>query len=105
MKLLKETAEICYDAVNEIKCITCPHKPEGSFFMMVKLDVSQLSDIRDDVDFCSKLAKEESVILLPGKSLGMENWLRITFASEPPTLKQGLERVKSFCRRHQSQAN
>lgn len=105
VKLLKETAEICYDAINEIKCITCPHKPEGSFFMMVKLDVSQLSDICDDVDFCSKLAKEESVILLPGKSLGMENWLRITFASEPPTLKQGLERVKSFCRRHQSQAN
>lgn len=105
VKLLKETAELCYDAINEIKCITCPHKPEGSFFMMVKLDVSQLSDICDDVDFCSKLAKEESVILLPGKSLGMENWLRITFASEPPTLKQGLERVKSFCRRHQSQAN
>ncbi|KAF7102446.1 hypothetical protein CFC21_103580 [Triticum aestivum] len=105
VKLLKETADICYDAINEIKCITCPHKPEGSFFMMVKLDVSQLSDIRDDVDFCSKLAKEESVILLPGKSLGMMNWLRITFASEPPTLKQGLERVKSFCRRHQSQAN
>ena len=105
VKLLKETAEICYDAVNEIKCITCPHKPEGSFFMMVKLDVSQLPDICDDVDFCSKLAKEESVILLPGKSLGMGNWLRITFASEPPTLKQGLERVKSFCRRHQSQAN
>ncbi|EMS57206.1 Nicotianamine aminotransferase B [Triticum urartu] len=105
VKLLKETAEICYDAIDEIKCITCPHKPEGSFFMMVKLDVSQLSDIRDDVDFCSKLAKEESVILLPGKSLGMENWLRTTFASEPPTLKQGLDRVKSFCRRHQSQAN
>ncbi|KAE8820334.1 nicotianamine aminotransferase A [Hordeum vulgare] len=74
-------------------------------FIQVKLDVSQFSDICDDVDFCSKLAKEESVILLPGKSLGMENWLRITFASEPPTLKQGLERVKSFCRRHQSQAN
>ncbi|CAM0910543.1 unnamed protein product [Alopecurus aequalis] len=105
VRLLKETAEICYDEINEIKCITCPYKPEGSFFMMVKLDVSQLSDISDDEDFCSKLTKEESVILLPGKALGMENWLRITFATEPPTLKQGLERLKSFCRRHQSQAD
>lgn len=105
VRLLKETAEICYGEINEIKCITCPYKPEGSFFMMVKLDVSQLSDISDDVDFCSKLVKEESVVVLPGKALGMENWLRITFATEPPTLKLGLERLKSFCWRHQSQAN
>lgn len=105
VNLLKETAEICYGEIKEIKCITCPHKPEGSFFMMVKLDVSQLSGISDDEDFCSKLAKEESVILLPGKALGMENWIRITFATEPTTLKQGLERVKAFCRRNESQAN
>uniref|UniRef100_A0A0D9WQF8 nicotianamine aminotransferase n=1 Tax=Leersia perrieri TaxID=77586 RepID=A0A0D9WQF8_9ORYZ len=102
VELLKETAEICYGEIMEIKCITCPHKPEGSFFMMVKLDVSQLLDICDDVDFCSKLVKEESVVLLPGRALGMENWLRITFALDPPRLKLGLERVKSFCQRHQS---
>ncbi|KAF0904623.1 hypothetical protein E2562_035922 [Oryza meyeriana var. granulata] len=28
-----------------------------------------------------------------GRALGMENWLRITFALDPPRLKQGLERV------------
>jgi len=32
----------------------------------VKLDISQLSDISDDVDFCRKLAKEKSVMVLPG---------------------------------------
>ncbi|KAL6848494.1 hypothetical protein ACP4OV_021788 [Aristida adscensionis] len=104
-QLLKETAEICYDEIKEVSCITCPYKPEGSFFMMVKLDVSQFSDIRDDVDFCLKLAKEESVMLLPGTALGMKNWLRITFATDPPILKQGLARVRSFCRRHQSNVN
>ncbi|TVU09031.1 hypothetical protein EJB05_42471 [Eragrostis curvula] len=105
VNLLKETAEICYDEIKEMKCIICPNKPEGSFFLMVKLDVSQLTDISDDVDFCRKLAKEESVMLLPGTALGMENWLRITFATEPPKLKQGLERLKYFCQRHQSQNN
>ena len=88
IRLLKECAEICYSEIKEIKCITCPCKAEGSFFMMVrqievpfyiawkkigwqpilqvKLDKSQLSDISDDVDFCRKLAKEESVMVLPG---------------------------------------
>lgn len=37
--------------------------------MMVKLNISLLKDIRDDIDFCFKLAKEESVILLPGDKI------------------------------------
>jgi len=32
----------------------------------VKLDVAMFEDIKDDVDFCVKLAAEESVIILPG---------------------------------------
>lgn len=34
----------------------------------VKLNLSLLEDICDDIDFCFKLAKEESVIILPGKN-------------------------------------
>lgn len=34
--------------------------------MQVKLDLSLLEDITDDIEFCFKLAKEESVIFLPG---------------------------------------
>ena len=32
----------------------------------VKLNPSLLEDIIDDLDFCLKLAKEDSVIVLPG---------------------------------------
>jgi len=32
----------------------------------VKINFSQIKDIIDDMDFCAKLAEEESVILLPG---------------------------------------
>ena len=34
----------------------------------VKLNLSQLRDITDDIDFCFKLAKEESVVILPGET-------------------------------------
>jgi tyrosine aminotransferase len=30
----------------------------------------------------------------------MKNWLRITFAVDPTLLEDGLERVKSFCKRY-----
>ncbi|XP_078176734.1 nicotianamine aminotransferase 1-like [Carex rostrata] len=99
--VLRDTAEICYNKMNDIKCITCPHKPEASMFVMVKLNLSYLENISDDVDFCSKLAKEESVIILPGSALEMKNWLRITFAVEPTSLVVALERLESFCKRHE----
>ncbi|KAK1268821.1 Nicotianamine aminotransferase A [Acorus gramineus] len=66
----------------------------------VELKLSLLNGIEDDVDFCCKLAREESVIILPGSAVGLKNWLRITFAVGPSSLEDGLGRLKSFCERH-----
>lgn len=100
IEALRETADICYNTIKEIPCITCRNKPEGSMLVMVKLNVSLLDDINDDLDFCLKLAKEESVMVLPSVTVGMKNWLRIPFAVEPSVLQDGLERIKAFCQRH-----
>lgn len=100
LNLLRNSADLCYDKIKETRGITCPHKPEGSMFVMVKLDLSWLDGIQDDLDFCCRLAKEDSVIVLPGSALGMKDWIRITFAMDVPTLENALERIKSFCQRH-----
>ncbi|XAR55539.1 Tyrosine transaminase [Bertholletia excelsa] len=98
--ILGDAANKCYDRLKEIPCITCPQKPEGSMSTMVKLNLLALEDINDDMDFCIKLAKEESVVVLPGFAVGMKNWLRITFSVEPSLLEEGLERLKTFYSRH-----
>ncbi|KAI8023840.1 Nicotianamine aminotransferase 1 [Camellia lanceoleosa] len=100
VNLLREVVDVCYNRLKEIPCITCPSKPEGSMFVMAKLNLSILEDIKDDVDFCIKLATEESVVVLPGVAVGMKNWLRVTFAVEPSSLEDGLGRIKAFCPRH-----
>ncbi|CAH9104476.1 unnamed protein product [Cuscuta epithymum] len=98
--MLKLTSDMCFDKIQEIPCLTCSHKPQGSMALMVKLNLSLLRDISDDIDFCFKLAKEESVIILPGLAVGLKNWVRITFAAEPSFLEEALDRIKSFARRH-----
>ncbi|CAN0915180.1 Nicotianamine aminotransferase 1 [Linum grandiflorum] len=98
--LLKEAADSCFDRIKDVPCVSCPMKPEGSMFVMVKLNLETLEDIEDDVDFCIKLAREESVIVLPGMAVGLKNWLRVTFAVESSALEDGLDRMKAFCRRH-----
>ncbi|KAI3941948.1 hypothetical protein MKW98_009158 [Papaver atlanticum] len=100
INLLREALDICAEEIKEIACITLLNKPQGSMFVMVKLNTSLLKDITDDLDFCIKLAKEESVIILPGVVLGLKNWLRITFSIDIPSLKDALRRIKSFCDRH-----
>ncbi|PSR96377.1 Aminotransferase [Actinidia chinensis var. chinensis] len=105
INILKQSSDICCDLIKEIPCITCPHKPEGSMAVMVKLNLSLLKDISDDIDFCFKLAKEESVIILPGLTVGMQNWIRITFAVESSSLEEAMGRVKSFYHRHSNQQN
>ncbi|KAI4325129.1 hypothetical protein MLD38_030552 [Melastoma candidum] len=98
--VLREAADICDAKLKEIPCINCRNKPEGSMFVMAKLDLSLLDGIKNDIDFCLRLAKEESVIVLPGVAVGLKDWLRITFAVEPSSLKDGLSRIKAFCKRH-----
>ncbi|CAO2814484.1 unnamed protein product [Amaranthus hypochondriacus] len=100
VNILRQDADICYNKLQEIPSITCPNRPEGSMFVFVKLNLSLLHDIKDDLDFCIKLSKEEKMIVLPGAALGMKNWLRIMFALEPSILVQGLERLQTFCLRH-----
>ncbi|XP_031106908.1 probable aminotransferase TAT2 [Ipomoea triloba] len=98
--MLREAADSCYAKLEDIPCLSCPYKPEGAMSMMVKLNVSLLEDIDDDMDFCVKLAKEELVLVLPGIALGMKNWIRITFAVELASLEDGLKRLKAFWTRH-----
>ncbi|CAN6558194.1 unnamed protein product [Malus baccata var. baccata] len=98
--LLKQSSDICCDRINEIPCLTCPSKPEGSMAVMVKLDLSLLEDINDDIEFCFKLVKEESVIFLPGTAVGLTSWIRVTFAADPSSIEEALRRTKSFYQRH-----
>ncbi|KAF3444080.1 hypothetical protein FNV43_RR13770 [Rhamnella rubrinervis] len=100
INIMRETSEFLYDTIKAIPCLTCPHKPEGSMAVMVKLELPLLENISSDLDFCLKLAKEESLIILPGVAVGLKNWVRITFATDLPTLEDGLGRLKAFCERH-----
>ncbi|XP_027342895.1 probable aminotransferase TAT2 isoform X2 [Abrus precatorius] len=100
LNILREAANIFYDGCKEIPSLTCPYKPEGAMAAMVKINFSEIKDIIDDMDFCTKLAEEESVILLPGTTVGLKNWVRISFAVDTSDLAAGLSRIKAFSLRH-----
>nr|KAJ0185955.1 hypothetical protein LSAT_V11C900504310 [Lactuca sativa] len=83
LSILKNTSDICFRKIQEIPCLTCPEKPQGAMAIMVKLNVSLLKDISDNIDFYFKLAKEESVILLPGLTVGLKKLDSCNFCCRP----------------------
>ncbi|KAG0503423.1 hypothetical protein HPP92_003495 [Vanilla planifolia] len=105
IEALRKSSELCCEKLQEIDCVRCPSKPEGSMSLLVELNLSSLDGIQDDFEFCCKLAKEESVIVLPGTAVGLKNWLRVSFAVELSSLDDALDRLKSFCRRHRKKTH
>ena len=44
--------------------------------------------------------RQDPPFAFSGLAVGLKNWLRITFAADPSSLEEGLERIKSFYYRH-----
>ncbi|CAH8359954.1 unnamed protein product [Eruca vesicaria subsp. sativa] len=97
---LSQNVDMTFDALKEIPCLVCPKKPESCTSLVAKLDLSLLEDIRDDVDFCMKLAREENLVLLPGEVFGMNNWVRISIGVERSMIEDAFVRLKGFFTRH-----
>ncbi|GJY50273.1 tyrosine transaminase family protein [Tanacetum coccineum] len=67
-----ECADYCNEGLKDVPGVTCPTKPAGAMCVMVKLDMSVFKDIKDDMDFCVKLAREESVLFLPDSECALK---------------------------------
>ncbi|CAN6904353.1 unnamed protein product [Brassica oleracea var. botrytis] len=97
---LRHNVDLVCDRLKDIPCVVFPKKPESCTYLLTKLELSLLDGIKDDIDFCVKLAREENLVFLPGEALGLKNWMRITIGVEAHMLEDALERLKGFCTRH-----
>lgn len=70
--------------------------PQGAYYVMV--DVSGFK-VKDDIEFCTWLAREVGVGAVPGSSFfreGINNYIRFHFAKSEDTLTQALNRLESL---------
>jgi aspartate aminotransferase len=66
--------------------------PQGAFYMFCGISQTGLNSM----DFARRLLEEEYVSVIPGGSFGMDDHIRISFATSIDELKKGLDRIEKW---------
>jgi len=82
---------LAHALLNQIEGISVL-KPEGAFYLYVNTKAIE----NDSMKFCAKLLEEKGVAVVPGVGFGSEGYFRLSFATDDATIKDGIERIRSF---------
>jgi aspartate aminotransferase/aspartate/glutamate/aspartate-prephenate aminotransferase len=96
----RERRDYVVDRLRSLDGVRCP-MPEGAFY--VYPDVSAFfgastpggDTIEDSSDLCFYLLEEHHVALVPGTAFGVDDGLRISYASSMDDLETGLDRIEA----------
>lgn len=83
-----------YQRISEMPRLRCL-KPQGAFYLFVDISKTGLSS----VEFCDRLLEEEKVATIPGKAFGMDDHIRLSYATDLATIEKGLTRLAKFVER------
>ncbi len=69
-------------------------RPTGAFYAYVNIAATGLSSLV----FAERLLEEKQVALIPGKAFGTDDHIRLSYATDIPTIERGLARLADFVR-------
>ena len=83
-------------ALNDLPGITCV-KPDGAFYCFPEVHVAMRQlDCPSDIVFATALLEQARLAVVPGSPFGGEGHVRVSFATDLPTLEQGIARLRAF---------
>ncbi|MCT8976795.1 pyridoxal phosphate-dependent aminotransferase [Clostridium sp. CX1] len=96
----KKRRDYMVDKINSIDGLSCI-KPEGAFYVMV--NISRLFgkkvdgiEIKDSMGFSDLLLEKQKVAVVPGIGFGLDNYVRLSYATSMENIKNGLDRIENF---------
>ena len=85
------------EGIDEVSFI----KPQGAFYIMVDITYfigKSINGIKinNSIEFAKILLEEEKVAVITGAAFGLENFIRLSYATSMEVIEEGLDRIKSF---------
>jgi aspartate aminotransferase len=99
----RERRDLVVDLLNQAPGISC-HKPEGAFYVFPNIAgcLGKVSEggrrIDTDTDFVAALLEEKHVATVQGSAYGMSPYVRVSYATDTASLREGCARIQAFCR-------
>ncbi len=83
-----------YELINTIDGLSVI-KPDGAFYLFI--NIKEVSS--DSMKFAKELLAEEGVAVVPGIAFGAEGYIRLSFATDIDTIREGIKRLENFIKR------
>lgn len=76
-------------------------KPNGAFYVMINIEKffnKELNGkkITNSLDFSEILLEEDKVAVIPGAAFGLDNYIRVSYATSMELIEKGLSRIEEF---------
>lgn len=86
------------EKINSIDNISCL-KPQGAFYIMVnieKLIGKNINgfEIKDSLTLAEYLLNQAKIAVIPGAGFGVDNYIRLSYATSMENIKEGLDRLE-----------
>ncbi|WP_346937996.1 pyridoxal phosphate-dependent aminotransferase [uncultured Clostridium sp.] len=96
----KKRRDFMADRINSINNLSCV-KPEGAFYVMVNISkvLNKEVDgkiIKDSLTFSDLLLEKEKVAVIPGIAFGVDDFIRLSYATSMENIEKGLNRIEDF---------
>jgi aspartate aminotransferase len=85
------------EKLNEVSII----RPSGAFYIMVNISAYlnttfKEQEINNSVDFARVLLEEEKVAVVPGAGFGLDDYIRLSYATSMNIIETGIDRISTF---------
>ncbi|WP_099189106.1 pyridoxal phosphate-dependent aminotransferase [Tepidibacter mesophilus] len=99
VKAFNERRKYMVDKINCISNLSCK-EPKGAFYVMVnisKIIGKEFNGVKinNSMDFADYLLDKTKVAVVPGIGFGVENYIRLSYATSIDNIKEGLERIEN----------
>lgn len=89
------------ETIKQIPNVTCV-EPKGAFYVMV--DISYYKgktvegvEVANSLDFAAVLIEKANIAVIPGIAFGVDDYIRLSYATSMENIEEGLKRLKDFC--------
>jgi aspartate aminotransferase len=90
-KIFEQRRDEAYELINNIDGLSVI-KPDGAFYLFI--NIKGVSS--DSMEFSKQLLAQEGVAVVPGIAFGAEGYIRLSFATDIDTIREGIKRIERF---------